>query len=221
MLYIVATPIGNLKDITLRALETLKQVDLILCEDTRVTRKLLDHYEIKTPTDSYHHHTPERKVKAIAARLKNGAKMALVTDAGTPGIADPGNKLIATLIKEGLAQMISPVPGPSALTAALSICGFATDNFVFYGFPPSKNKRASFWQKIAATEPVAVFFESPYHIIKSLTELSEAIGERPVMVARELTKKFETIYRGTASEILAKLKPAEQRGEFVIVVDRR
>lgn len=221
MLYLVATSIGNLADITLRALETLRQVDLILCEDTRVTRKLLDHYEIKTPTESYHHHTPERKVKEIASRLKNGANMALVTDAGTPGIADPGNKLISTLIKEGLAELISPVPGPSALTAALSICGFVTDNFVFYGFPPSKNKRRQFWQKIAATTMTAVFFESPHHIIKSLTELSEAIGERQVMVGRELTKKFETIYRGTAAEVVARLSREPIRGEFVVMVNRR
>ena len=221
MLYLVATPIGNLKDITLRALETLKQVDLILCEDTRVTRKLLEHYEIKKPTESYHHHTPESKVKEIIVLLKNGKNIALVTDAGTPGIADPGNKLVAELIKDSsAARLISPIPGPSALATALSIAGFPTDKFVFYGFPPTKKKRKEFWQKIADNDLAVVFYESPHHIIKSLTELKEFSPSRQAMVGRELTKKFETVYRGTLAEIIDQLT-TEARGEFVVVLDRQ
>lgn len=222
MLYIVATPIGNLKDITLRALEILKEADLILCEDTRVTKNLLDRYNIGAPMESYHEHTSETKVKEIARRLKEKKKIALVTDAGTPGIADPGNKLIAALVKDlELAKLVSPIPGPAASIAALSVCGFPTDKFLFLGFPPSKKRRQQFWRKIAGSDVTVVFYESPHKIIKSLKELAVLIPERSVMIGRELTKKFETIYRGTINEILKRLLSEKPRGEFVIVINSK
>jgi len=143
-LYIVATPIGNLGDITLRALETLKSVDFVLCEDTRVTSRLLSHYEIKTPTISYHQHSEDKKVREIIDLLNKGKNLALVTDAGTPGISDPGNRLIESVINNSKSIEVIPIPGPSAVVTALSISGFSTDKFVFMGFPPHKNKRQMF-----------------------------------------------------------------------------
>ncbi len=215
-LFIVATPIGNLEDITLRALSTLKTVDAILCEDTRVTKKLLDHFEIKKELVSYHHHSDERKVRYIKEMLAAGKNLALVTDAGTPGISDPGNALIHNLTsKENIT--VVPIPGASALIAALSISGFPTDKFIFTGFPPHKNKRQKFFQEIAVAEHTVVFYESGHRILKCLKELKTILNPaRPVLICRELTKKFETIYRSTAGN-LASLT-LDERGEFTLVV---
>jgi len=219
-LYIVATPIGNLGDITLRALEILKSVDFILCEDTRVTKKLLDRYEIQTPTISYHEHSKLNKTEKIANLLEEGKNLALVSDAGTPGISDPGGKLIEYVGGSTPHIKIVPVPGASALTAAASIAGISMDKFIFMGFPPAKKKRKKFFEEVVNSKYPVIFYESPHRIMKSLAELAEVSAGAQVVVCRELTKKFETIYRGTVEEVLQKLKNGEVRGEFVVVVDK-
>lgn len=220
-LFVVATPIGNLKDITMRALETLQSVDFILCEDTRVTKKLLTHYQISKPTISYHQHSTESKIKEIIQLLAEGKNLALVTDAGTPGISDPGNLLIQKLTKSTETIEIIPIPGPCAAIAALSISGFPTDKFYFAGFPPHKNKRQKFFKELAAREETIVFYESTHRILKTLLESQTFMPQRKMMVARELTKQFETIYRGTAAEVLEKIKKGPIKGEFVIVMAQK
>jgi 16S rRNA (cytidine1402-2'-O)-methyltransferase len=223
-LYIVATPIGNLEDITLRALRVLKEVDLILCEDTRQTRKLLDHYEIKTPTLSYHQHSKLGKVDQIAEELRAGKNIALASDAGTPGISDPGNYLVSKLMSSEVYKLeglkIIPIPGPSALTAAASISGLPTDEFVFLGFLPHKKGRETLFREIASSERTVIFYESVHRIEKTLEKLKimPEIKNRQIVVCREVTKMFETIYRGTAEEVLNQLKPGEIKGEFVVIV---
>jgi 16S rRNA (cytidine1402-2'-O)-methyltransferase len=214
ILYIVSTPIGNLEDISKRALRILSEVDLILCEDTRVTQTLLNHYEIKTPTLSYHQHSKIAKVEEIKKLLEAGKNLALVSDAGTPGISDPGNQLVAQMPE----TKAMPVPGPSALMALASVSGFPMDRFVFLGFPPVKNKRKKFFSEAIAFEIPVVFYESTYRIIKTLQELSALDGEREVVVGRELTKQFETIYRGRVAEVLETLKNGETRGEFTVIL---
>lgn len=221
MLYIVATPIGNLEDITLRALRILKQVDLILCEDTRVTRKLLDHFEIKNKKlESYHHHTKDKKVERLIELIKNN-DVALVTDAGTPGISDPGNKLISALVGTGFDLPIISIPGASAVTAALSVSGFPTDNFLFKGFIPHKNKRQKFLKEILTAKATTIFYESPHRILKCLEQLIALNCSKQIVVCRELTKKFETIYRGTPQKILQQIKKGfpngKPKGEFVVI----
>ncbi len=219
VLYVVATPIGNLEDVSQRALRILSEVDLILCEDTRVTRILLERYGIKTPTLSYHQHSKIEKTEEILRLFGQGKNLALVSDAGTPGISDPGNKLIELAAKElGDKLKIVPIPGSSALTAAASIAGFSMDKFVFLGFPPIKKKRKKFFEGAANSPHPVVFYESPYRIIKTLNELREIDPRRAVVVCRELTKKFETIYRGEVGEVIGQIKKEEVRGEFVVIV---
>jgi len=228
-LYIVATPIGNLQDITLRALEILKEADFILCEDTRHSRIFLDHYQIKTPTISYHQHSKLSKMDYISELLQQGKNLALICDAGTPGISDPGNKLISYLVTQlpglktkqpGNQLTIIPIPGPSAIMAALSISGFPTDKFIFLGFPPHKKGRKTFFEQAAEFKYTLAFYESPYRILKALDELAnlEDFKDREIMVARELTKKFESIYRGMAENIINSIPKNEIKGEFVVVV---
>lgn len=221
-LYIVATPIGNLEDITLRALKVLNEVDLILCEDTRKTRILIDKYGIKKPLLSYHEHSKLRKIEQIINFLKSGKNLALVSDAGTPAISDPGGKLVKEILRVfGNKVTIIPIPGPSAVTAAASISGLPTDKFLFLGFPPHKKGRNKFFQKIAIAGETVIFYESTYRILRSLDELKASAGDRQIVVCRELTKMFETIYRGTVSEVLKKLKANTVKGEFVIVVGKK
>ncbi|MFA5128656.1 MAG: 16S rRNA (cytidine(1402)-2'-O)-methyltransferase [Patescibacteria group bacterium] len=218
-LYIIATPIGNLEDITLRSLRILKEVDLVLCEDTRQTKKLLDRYEIKTLTLSYHQHSKMQKVDQIIELLRSGKKLALVSDAGTPAISDPGGKLVEEVLRTfGDEAEIIPIPGPTAVAAAASVSGFPTDKFLFLGFPPHKHGRAAFFKKINTAEETVIFYESTHRILKSLEELKNVAGERQIVVCRELTKMFETIYRGTAGEVLEKLKSDTTKGEFVVAV---
>lgn len=262
-LYIVGTPIGNLEDISLRALRILGEVDFILCEDTRVTKVLLDHYNIKTPTISYHQHSSQNKVNEIVGLLAQGKNLALVSDAGTPGISDHGGKLVQAVIEKFGVEMngrspvhpvksryvgISPeaelfngvqiesVPGPSAITAALSISGICTDKFVFMGFPPHKKGRQTFIKKIIASEFPAVVYESKHRIIKFLEELlrltpnaqriteeeSKKINLTSVVVCRELSKMHETVYRGSPESIIEKIKmdKNDQKGEFVVIVGK-
>ncbi|MBN2197838.1 16S rRNA (cytidine(1402)-2'-O)-methyltransferase [Candidatus Wolfebacteria bacterium] len=223
-LYIVATPIGNLKDITFRAIESLKQVDFILCEDTRQSIKLLNHYEISKPLISYFQHSKISKINYILEQLEENKDLALITDAGTPGISDPGNKLIEEIVKQLPSCKIVPIPGPSALITALSISGFPTDKFFFMGFPPAKKSRGKYFQKVLEIEYPVVFYESPYRILKTLNQLeliiSESIFTIQAIVCRELTKKFETIYRGEISEIVNQLKTDKKqtKGEFVVII---
>ena len=287
-LYIVSTPIGNLQDITLRALETLKRVSVVYCEDTRVTRKLLARYEIATPVKSYHQHSGGRVMREIGESLKKG-DVALVTDAGTPGVADPGNELIDALLRhcepsrfaqdrlrEAIPRgsprslalprddnkiTIVPIPGASAATAAASICGFNMSTFTFLGFVPKKKGRAKFFQRVAESDIPVILYEAPYRIVKTLEELGNALsssrveqsgtegslsaslstraqaeGSRQalhslrsvgmtettrIVVCRELTKKFESIYRGTVEEALDRVQGDPIKGEYVIVVEGR
>lgn len=215
-LHIVATPIGNLGDMTFRAVETLKTVDLVLCEDTRVTKNLLDRYEIKTATMSYHQHSDARRTKEIEQMLQDGKNIALVTDAGTPGISDPGNMLVMELVKKGI--QIVPIPGASAIIAALSVSGFPTDRFTFLGFPPHKNKRVKYFSEVAAIEHTVAFYESGHRIAKCINDLAAVLPPtRDVLIGRELTKKFETLYRLKASELAG--LTMDERGEFVVVIN--
>jgi 16S rRNA (cytidine1402-2'-O)-methyltransferase len=217
-LYIVATPIGNLHDVSARALDVLRNVDLILCEDTRVTKKLLEHYQIKTPTLSYHQHSKLKKIEYIVQFLKRGKDLALVSDAGTPGISDPGNKLINEAIKQCNNLTIVPIPGPSALTTAASVSGLPMDKFLFLGFPPVKKKRKKFFKEVVGAKYPVIFYESPHRILKSLNELKDMKENLQLVVCRELTKKFETIYRGTPKEVIKKIEGDKIKGEFVVIV---
>ncbi len=218
-LYIVGTPIGNLEDITLRGLRILKEVDFILCEDTRQTKILLDRYEIKTPTLSYFQHSSFSKVNQIIDLLKQGRNLALVSDAGTPGISDPGNKLIKMVLKEIPDMKIEPIPGACAAIAALSISGLPTDKFVFYGFLPHKKGKETILKEIINNKFTSVFYESTHRILKTLNKLEDlGLGDKQVVVCRELTKKFETIYRGNIEQVLSVLEKDVTKGEFVVVV---
>lgn len=217
-LYIVATPIGNLEDITLRALRVLREADLILCEDTRQTKKLLFRYEIKKPMMSYHHHSKLNKINKIVELLREGKNLALVSDAGTPGISDPGNKLIRYLIDNNVNVKIIPIPGPSAVISALSVSGFPTDNFIFLGFVPHKKGRQTFFENLAEEKRTAVFFESCHRIMKTLDSLIKYLPKKEIIICRELTKIYETIYRGKADEIVKKITPDQVKGEFVIIL---
>lgn len=218
MLYIVATPIGNLGDITLRALETLKNVGLILCEDTRVTKKLLFHYEITKPTSSFHEHSDERKIASLIERLRTGENMALVTDAGTPGLSDPGNVLVGAAIEAGIG--VVPIPGASALTALVSVAGVDMREFTFLGFPPHKKGRQTFFREVGESKIPVMYYESPHRVIKNLDLLQELAPSKKIILGRELTKIFEEIVRGDTESILDHFEkyPEKIKGEFTIIV---
>ena len=224
-LYVVGTPIGNLEGITVRAISTLGSVEFILAEDTRVTRVLLDKYNIKVPVISYHQHSKLTKIDQIIELLKDGKNLALVSDAGTPGINDPGNFLVKKVLEAIPDCKIVPIPGANAAVTALSASGFPTDRFAYLGFPPHKKGRQTFFKNISQTEETIVFYESKHRILKAIKELRELsqIGERPMMVARELTKQFETIYRGTVDEIEKQLNLNKNQtlGEFVVVLSQK
>lgn len=248
MLYIVATPIGNLEDITLRALRILKDADFVLCEDTRVSAKLFKRYDIKTKTISYHEHSNIKKTDYILELLATGKDLALVSDAGTPGVSDPGGKLVQAVIEKfGRNIRIESVPGPSAVTAALSISGIATDKFVFMGFPPHKKGRKTFIENIIKSIYPVVIYESKHRILKFLNELeeankkidednanidemskykkNEAMKKAPIssiVVCRELSKMHETVYRGDIAYIIKKIEEnaMNQKGEFVVIVGK-
>lgn len=213
ILYVVATPIGNLEDITLRALRILKSVDLIACEDTRRTGILLAHYQINKPLVSYHQHSKLQKIEHLIQELKNGKNIALVTDAGTPGISDPGGVLIAEALKNKI--IVEPIPGSSALTAILQVAGIPLEKFLFLGYLPKKKGRQTLLGNFNNFQYPIVVFESPQRIKKTLGEIQNFWGDREVIIGRELTKKFEEIYRGRISEVLPKLK---EQGEFIIII---
>lgn len=217
MLYIVATPIGNLKDITLRAIEILKSVDLIACEDTRHTRILLSRYAINTPTTSYFQHNRFSKGEYIIGLLKEGKSIALVSDAGTPGILDPGHNLINAAIKNNIE--ITVIPGPSAFVNALVLSGKHTHRFMFEGFLPNRPQaRLNRLKELKKLKCSIVFYESCHRIQATLEDIQDAFGDRQIVCARELTKKFEEIKRGSAKEILACFHNQKPRGEFVVVI---
>jgi 16S rRNA (cytidine1402-2'-O)-methyltransferase len=220
--YIVATPIGNLEDITLRALRVLKEVDLILCEDTRVTRKLLGRYEISTPTISYHTHSKLAKVAKIFKLLEEGKNLALVSDSGTPAISDPGSLLVSQIREYfGDGVDIIPVPGASALTAALSAAGVPASEFLFLGFFPRKKGREKLFKEMAESRRSVIFYESPHRILKTLQSLRVHLsGSKKVVVARELTKIHEEIVSGTIETLVEYLEndQGDIKGEFVVII---
>ncbi len=216
MLYVVATPIGNLGDVTERAKEVFASVDIVLCEDTRVTSKLMSHLQVRPTLMAFHEHTDQLARKKIVDQLVSGIDMAIVTDAGTPCISDPGGFLVADAVAAGVK--VSPIPGASAAIAALSIAGIALDRFTFVGFPPNKKGREKFFREIGEINHAVVMYESTHRIEKTLEAMKGL--NRKLIVCRELTKIHETIYRGTAESILADLEKTSTRGEFVIVVDR-
>lgn len=241
-LFVVATPIGNLGDICQRAIATLKFVDYILCEDTRVSQKMLARFDIKKPLIAYHQHSQLAKVEHIIDLLKQDKNIALISDAGTPGISDPGGKLVEAIVKEfGAEVKIEPIPGPSAITLIASVCGFSMERFLFLGFPPQKNKRKQFFSEVLNSQYPVIFFESPHRILKTLNEISKyrnveiardemsicrnIEGEISLVVGRELTKKFETIYRGTIEQVAKQIESDKMgdsiKGEFVIVVRKQ
>lgn len=217
-LYIVATPIGNLGDITLRALETLKLVDAVLCEDTRVTGKLLARYEIRKSMVSCHEHTDDGKLAHIVERLKQGENLAFASDAGTPGLSDPGNKLVSLALAADIR--VVPIPGVSALATIVSVAGIDMREFVFLGFPPHKKGRETFFKKVAALEYPVVYYESPHRVIKNLDLLETFAPEKQVIIGRELTKMFEEVLRGTIGDMREYFtaNPGKQKGEFVVII---
>ncbi len=217
-LYIVATPIGNLGDITLRALETFRSVDAVLCEDTRVTGKLLMHYETKKPLVSCHEHTDDAKLGQIIDRLTRGESLAFVSDAGTPGLSDPGNKLVSLALAAGVS--VVPIPGVSALAALVSVAGIDMREFVFLGFPPHKKGRETFFKGVAAAEYPVIYYESPHRVMKNLELLESLAPEARVIIGRELTKMFEETVRGTVTEVREYFlaHPEKVKGEFVVIV---
>ena len=222
-LYVVATPIGNMEDITLRALRVLKEVSLVLCEDTRHTRILLNKYEIKTKTDSYHAHSTDSKLSQIARKLEEGENLALVSDAGTPLVSDPGVFLISYLQEKfGNDLKIVPIPGASALTAALSVIPVSEGRFTFIGFLPHKKGRQTIIKEMVESQYATVCYESSHRILKLFAELEEFFPEAKVWIARELTKQFEEVVAGTPSELSKLLteKPEKQKGEFVVIVSK-
>ena len=217
-LYVVPTPIGNLEDITLRAINVLKEVDFILAEDTRTTSHLLRHLGIEKPMHSHHKFNEHATVARVAESIASGRNVALVSDAGTPGISDPGFLLVRKCVEEGID--VETLPGATALIPAVVQSGFPCDKFAFEGFLPQKKGRMKRIQELALEERTLVFYESPYRVVKCLEQFAEVMGmERRVAVVREITKKFEQTVRGTLAEVIAHFKEHEPKGEFVIVVE--
>lgn len=216
-LYLVATPIGNLEDITYRAVKVLGTVDLIAAEDTRKTKILLDHYGISKPMLSYFSYNERQRTPQLIEKLQQGQSVALVSDAGTPGISDPAYRLV----QAALAAMIPiiPIPGPSAFISALIVSGLPTDRFVFEGFLPIKKGRKTKLESLRNEARTIIIYESPHRVLKTLGEIQSVFGDRKVVVARELTKKFEEIVRGPMSSVLAELTGKPTRGEYVLVIE--
>ena len=217
-LFIVATPIGNLGDITLRALETLRDADVVLCEDTRVTGKLLAHFEIRKPLVSCHEHTDDTRLAALITRLMQGENLAFVSDAGTPGLSDPGNKLVSLALEAGVS--VIPIPGVSALATLVSVAGIDMKEFIFLGFPPHKKGRETFFKQVGASEIPVIYYESPHRVMKNLELLQSVAPLKRIILGRELTKLFEEVVRGTVGEVWQYFTehPEKVKGEFVVIV---
>jgi 16S rRNA (cytidine1402-2'-O)-methyltransferase len=220
VLYIVATPIGNLEDMTFRAVRILKEADLIACEDTRQTRKLLDHYAIDKPLISYHENNEGRRAEELIARIVGGSTVAQVSDAGMPGISDPGYRVVKLALERGVR--VVPIPGASALTAAMAASGLPSDAFEFYGFLPAKaGQRRTALEEMRSTRRTAIFYEAPHRILESLEDVVRILGpQRPVVVARELTKIHEEFIRGTAQEVLEIACGRELKGEITLLIGK-
>jgi 16S rRNA (cytidine1402-2'-O)-methyltransferase len=218
LLYVVATPIGNLEDITYRAVRVLKEADWIACEDTRTTRRLLDHYGIQTRSLSYHEHNEASRTEDLIARLQQGETGALVSDAGTPLLSDPGYRVVRAAVEAGIR--VEAIPGASALLAGLVVSGLPTDQFHFGGFlPPKQGQRTRLLESLRDEAATLIFYEAPHRIVESLTDIEATLGEREIVVARELTKLHEEVLRGKAAEIRASLESRDAiRGEFVVLI---
>ena len=216
MLYIVATPIGNLGDITYRAVDTLKSVDYIYAEDTRVTKKLLNRYEIETIVHRYDEHTKYIQIKNMINLLKEGKNIALVTDAGTPCISDPGFEIVDEALKEGLK--VVPIPGPSAMPTAASVAGISMRRIAFEGFLPKKKGRETLLKKLASEERTMIFYESPHRILKTVCDIQNVMGVRDIIIVREITKIYEEIIRGTTEEVIKRLEERPIKGEIVLII---
>ena len=216
-LYLVATPIGNLEDITYRAVKVLASVDLIAAEDTRKTKILLDHYNISKPMMSYYSYNEQVRAPQLIEKLLSGQSIALVSDAGTPGISDPAFHIVQQALENGVS--IIPIPGPTAFISALIASGLSTDRFVFEGFIPQKKGRKTKWESLKSESRTIIIYESPHRIIKTLTDIQTYLGSRNVVVARELTKKFEEIVRGSVQFVLSELSKKSPRGEYVVIIE--
>lgn len=216
-LYIVATPIGNLADLTFRAKEVLETVDLIACEDTRHSKILLNHYDIKKPLLSFHSHSGKAKVDKIIEYLKKGDDVALISDAGTPGISDPAYSLIQAALKNNIT--IIPIPGSSAVITALCASGLPTDKFLYLGFLPVKKGRQTLFKKMAESDYTVVFYESPHRLLRTINELKKHLKPTAkIVIAKELTKMYETFFRGTVADIAEKLPVGKPKGEYVVMI---
>ena len=219
-LYLCATPIGNLEDITLRVLTTLKEVDLIAAEDTRHSIKLLNHFQIKTPMTSYHEYNKVEKARTLVEKMKEGLNVALVTDAGTPGISDPGEELVRQCHAAGIA--VTSLPGPAACITALTVSGLGTRRFCFEAFlPADKKERFRILEELKRETRTIIIYEAPHHLVKTLKELKEALGDRKISICRELTKRYEEVFPTTISGALERFLPEEPKGEFVFVLEGR
>jgi len=216
-LYLVATPIGNLEDITLRAVRTLKEVDVIACEDTRQTQKLLQHYGIRKEMVSYHEHNELTRSPELVIELEQGAKIALVSDAGTPGISDPGHRLVTLCLRHHIP--VVPIPGPSALVAALAASGLPTDEFLFVGFlPPRSGARRKALDALKTESRTLIFYEAPHRVVETLADASDILGPRPAVIAREVTKMHEEFLRGPLPELLETARKRAPRGEITLLI---
>ncbi len=219
-LYLCATPIGNLEDITLRVLTTLKEVDVIAAEDTRHSIKLLNHFEIKTPMTSYHEYNKVEKARRLVEKLKEGLNIALITDAGTPGISDPGEELVRQCYASGIA--VTSLPGPAACITALTVSGLGTRRFCFEAFlPAEKKERSRILEDLKRETRTMIIYEAPHHLLRTMKELKEVLGDRKVTICRELTKKYEEIAPVTLSQAIERFSIEEPRGEFVLVIEGR
>ncbi|MHC4605392.1 MAG: 16S rRNA (cytidine(1402)-2'-O)-methyltransferase [Planctomycetota bacterium] len=217
-LFVLATPIGNLEDVSPRALRTLKEVAAVACEDTRTTRKLLSHFGIRTPAVAFFQHSSPKRLEELLGRLRAGESLALASESGTPGVADPGADLVSAALDEGVPVRV--IPGPSALAAALSVSGFRANHVVFDGFLPVKGgKRRRALEALAKEERTIVLYEGPHRVARTLRDLAEALGDRRVAIARELTKKFEEVRRTTLAEGAARYEKEKPRGEFTLVIE--
>jgi 16S rRNA (cytidine1402-2'-O)-methyltransferase len=216
-LFMLATPIGNLEDVTARAVRVLGEADLVVCEDTRVTSKLLAHLQISKSLKSIHQHSDVRTIDSIVERIVKGEKIVYVCDAGTPGMNDPGGKLVAASFEAGVR--VEPIPGPSALTAAISVCGFPMDEFAYVGFIPHKKGRETLFKEMATRKTPTIFLESTHRIMKTLEALAKHLDpERPIFIGRELTKLHETLYRGMIIDVIHKLEETSTKGEFIVII---
>ena len=217
-LFVVGTPIGNLADITYRAVDTLNSVDFIFAEDTRVSKKLLNHYNIDKKIYSYHDHSKDSEVEKLTNLLESGNDVALISDAGTPTVSDPGYRLIRECVKKGVD--IVPIPGPSAVTAALSVAGLPSDSFTFVGFLPQKKGRIKKIEQLSEINNTIILFESPFRLEKTLNQLLEHLGNRSVVVGRELTKLYEEVIRGNLNDVIMHFSKSKIKGEIVIMIGK-